>query len=90
MSALPTPEVTVPLRPVERLATLCDPGSLRLLRTAVRSERLGERVRKDVRCDAIRGSREVCVRAISDDHSAACCQRITFEEENSTSERAPP
>ncbi|HZO37223.1 MAG TPA: carboxyl transferase domain-containing protein [Solirubrobacteraceae bacterium] len=29
--------------PAERLAALCDPGSLRLLRTAVRSDRLGDR-----------------------------------------------
>ena len=43
MSALPRAEPTAPLRPVERLEALCDPGSLRLLRTAVLSERLGDR-----------------------------------------------
>jgi acetyl-CoA carboxylase carboxyltransferase component len=30
-------------RPADRLATLCDPGSLRLLRTAVRSAAMGDR-----------------------------------------------
>jgi len=43
VSALAAPEVTVPLRPVERLAALCDAGSLRLVRTAVRSPALGDR-----------------------------------------------
>lgn len=35
--------VGAPMPPIERLEALCDPGSLRLLRTAVRSPRLGER-----------------------------------------------
>lgn len=45
MSALPAPtaEVAVALRPVQRLAALCDEGSLRLVRTAVRSDALGDR-----------------------------------------------
>ncbi|HVP03097.1 MAG TPA: acyl-CoA carboxylase subunit beta [Solirubrobacteraceae bacterium] len=33
------------LTPLERLEVLCDPGSLQLVRTAVRSQRMGERAR---------------------------------------------
>jgi acetyl-CoA carboxylase carboxyltransferase component len=46
MSALAAapPVVTTPtITPEDRLAALCDPGSLRLLRTAVRSHRLADR-----------------------------------------------
>lgn len=43
MSALHDPAVTTLGRPIDRLEALCDPGSLRLLRTAVRSPALGER-----------------------------------------------
>ncbi len=43
MSALALQDPAGAPMPAERLAALCDPGSLQLVRTAVRSERLGER-----------------------------------------------
>ncbi|MGH2914588.1 MAG: acyl-CoA carboxylase subunit beta [Solirubrobacteraceae bacterium] len=42
LTALP-PEARERLAPVERLEALCDPGSLRVLRSLARSSRLGER-----------------------------------------------
>ena len=39
------PQVEEKLSPVERLEALCDPGSLTLLRSDVRSRRMGEKAR---------------------------------------------
>ena len=41
MSAIAVEERPAVLRPVERLQSLCDPGSFNAVRTAVRSTRIG-------------------------------------------------
>jgi acetyl-CoA carboxylase carboxyltransferase component len=43
VSATAAPEVVQRLSPLERLEALCDPGSLRVLRSRARSQRLGDR-----------------------------------------------
>jgi acetyl-CoA carboxylase carboxyltransferase component len=43
MSATPQPANRERLSPLQRLEVLCDPGSLRVIRSSVRSTRLGER-----------------------------------------------
>ncbi|HWF54595.1 MAG TPA: acyl-CoA carboxylase subunit beta [Solirubrobacteraceae bacterium] len=45
MSLALAPETDVTLTPIERLEVLCDPGSLRLIRTSILSGAMGERAR---------------------------------------------
>jgi acetyl-CoA carboxylase carboxyltransferase component len=45
MSLALAPETDATLTPLERLEVLCDPGSLRLIRTEIRSLAMGERAR---------------------------------------------